>query len=131
MPVVTVKEAPCLMTVYRVIRGIHIQDNLLRRRLMRLQKYIHQQRIHRHKIRHYLLVTVLTIRLTRRRQLQPIQRAIARQRLTPSDARTRPAPVISVTSHSNASNRSRHNSADLDAVPLIVVSINRGRMVSD
>ena len=77
MPVVPVKKAAPLVTVYRVIGGIHIQDNLLRRCLIRLQKHLDQQRIHRHKIRHRLLVTLVGAALLRR-QLQPVQRALAR-----------------------------------------------------
>lgn len=72
------KEAPFLMPVSGIIRRIHIQNDLGRRRVVGLQKKIHQQIVHRLRMRHNLLVTACRISI-QRGSLQTVQRALARQ----------------------------------------------------
>ena len=80
VPVVAVEEPPLLVPVHRIVRGVQIQDDLGRRFAMGLEKHLHQQAVHRRLVHRDLLVAFL---LAHRfpRQLQPVQRALARQGL--------------------------------------------------
>ena len=78
MPVIAVEETPFLMSMQRIIRRIHIQNDLRRCRIMGLQKKINQQLIHRLRMRHNLLVAARRSGIPWC-QLQAVQRALARQ----------------------------------------------------
>ena len=92
VPVVAVKEPPLLVPMDRIVRGVQIQNDLWRRFSMGLEKDLHQQAIHCRLVHRDLLVAFL---LAHRfsRQLQAIQRALARQGLAlvalPRPARSR------------------------------------------
>ena len=47
--VIAVEEAPFLMAVQRVVGGVEIEDDLLRRAAVRLQKQIDEQRLDRRR----------------------------------------------------------------------------------
>ena len=84
--VVAVEEAPLLVAVERVVGGVEIQHDLLRRLVMRVQEEPRRRTDRPPRCPRDLLVAV---RLGGDRQppLQPIQRALARQRLAPIRAR--------------------------------------------
>ena len=48
--VIAVEEAPLLMPVQRVVGGVEIEDDLLRRSLVRLQEQRHRQRLDRRRV---------------------------------------------------------------------------------
>ncbi len=74
--VVAVEEPPFLLAVQRIVGGVEIEDDLLRRALVSLEKQINQQRFHRRAV-----VTDLVIEARRRlRPLQTIERRLAGHR---------------------------------------------------
>ena len=78
VPVVAVEKAPFLLAVQRVVGGIDIEHDAHGRPRVGLDEQVDQQRIERRRVIAHLLVAV---RLRARpRQLQPVQRALARQR---------------------------------------------------
>ena len=110
VPIIAVKESPFLIPVQRIVRAVQVQDDLLRRLAVGLEKNLSQQPVHRGKIQPDLLVALSLLHL-RCRQLQPVQRALARQRLA-LIAFARPAlPVGSAFSASTPSSGSRRNSS--------------------
>ena len=70
------EEPSLLFTVQRQVGGVHVQDDLSRRLLVRFEKHFHQQFIQPVFPECDLLVPVLRTRA----QLHPVQRALARQR---------------------------------------------------
>jgi len=64
----------------RIVGGVQVQYDLLRRLRMRLKKQVHQQRIHRRFVHHDLLVARGRIGVGRGK-LQSVERALARDRL--------------------------------------------------
>ena len=94
--IVAVDEPALLLAMRRVVRGVEIEDDLRRRRCMGLQEQLDEQPLDRR--------TVMTDLVVSRRllpaQLQPVQRALARQRrassLPPSAASTRVVPKLIV-----------------------------------
>ncbi len=70
------EEPPLLLAVQRIIRRIEVENDLLRRPLMRLQEQIDEQLSDRHRI---VADPVITRRLELA-QLQPIERRLARHR---------------------------------------------------
>ena len=79
LPVVAMVEAPLLAAVQRHVGGVQVQHQLLRRRPEALREQLRQQRVEAPEVRHHL--AMLPVQARRRRQLQPVQRALARQRL--------------------------------------------------
>ncbi len=79
--VIAVEESSLLLPMQRIVRGVHVQDHLLRGLRMRFHKHLRQQRVHPCRIGHGLLVPPL--RSLQRGPLQPVQGALARQRLAP------------------------------------------------
>ena len=80
-PVVAVEKPTLLVTVQRIIGRIQVQPNLSRRLAIRLHEYLHQHVVEPIRVGRDSLVSTLR-RLGRLTQLQPIQRARARQRMT-------------------------------------------------
>ena len=78
--VVAVKEPPQLMAVDRIIRGVEVQHDLFRRHGMQTKKCFHKERFDVAMPSDHFLVAALFIG-SNGRQLQPIQRTLARQRL--------------------------------------------------
>lgn len=72
--IVAVEEPPLLRAVDRIVRGIEIEDDLLRRRRMRLQEQIDEQPLDRRSVMANL---VIPARPTHRRMLQPVQRRLS------------------------------------------------------
>ena len=107
MPVIAVKKAPCLMTVYRVIRGIHIKNNLPRRRLIRLHKHLDSiatKSATTCLYRCFKPASPAGVNSNRFNVLLPANG------LPRSDGLTRPAPVRSAPAE-QANTLSRHNSS--------------------
>jgi hypothetical protein len=89
VPIVAVEEAPILLSVDRVVRGVRIYDDLPRRVWVRLEEEIDQQPIQTHGI---VGDPVIALEFEGQgRLLESIQRALARQGAT---AVTRPDPVL-------------------------------------
>ena len=80
--VIAVIEATLLLAVQLIVGGIHVQHDPLRERLVHVQEQIHQQVVDLFRARHDLLIAVLVC-LQRRTQLQPVERALASQRMAP------------------------------------------------
>jgi len=78
--VVAVKEAALLLAVQRVVRGVQIQHDPLGRPSVCLEKELHEQRFDLCLVGDDLLIACLAVRI-RQRQLQPVERALAGQRL--------------------------------------------------
>ncbi len=76
--VIAVEEAPLLRPVHRIIGGIEIEDDLLRRSLVRLQEQVDQQALDGHRIMADLVIAA-RFQLA---QLQSIERRFAGQRCT-------------------------------------------------
>ena len=74
--------APLLLPVQRVMRRVHVQDDLLRLLPLLLQEHVHQQRVEPLGRGHDALVAVLA-GLLGGAQLEPVERARARQRMAP------------------------------------------------
>ena len=74
--VVAVEEAPLLMAMQRIVRGIQVQHDLRRWHPVRLQELLHEQRLDR---RRPIADLVIRPRL-RTAQLQPVQRRLAGHR---------------------------------------------------
>lgn len=72
------EEAPLLMPVQRVVGGIEVKDDLLRRPLVRFQEQRHRQRLDRRRVIGDLVVA----RWFLPAQLQPVQRRLAGHRRT-------------------------------------------------
>jgi hypothetical protein len=75
--VIAVEEATFLMPVQRVVGGVEVQHDLLRRSRMRVQKQRHQQPLDRRAI---VADAVVAAGLRAGRVLQAVQRGLARQR---------------------------------------------------
>lgn len=75
--VIAVKEPPLLMTMQRIIGGVQIQDDLPRRRRMRVEKQLDPQPLDRFGVRADLVIATDPLRGM---QLQTVQRALAGQR---------------------------------------------------
>ena len=74
--VIAVEEAALLMAVQRVVGGVEIEDDLLRRAAMRLDEQVDQQ-----PLDHRRIVADLVIAGRQRpAELQPVQRRLARHR---------------------------------------------------
>jgi hypothetical protein len=71
--VVAMKEAPLLLAMQRIIRGIEVERDPARRRPMRLEKQINEQPVHRRRI----VADLVVARWFRLRQFQPVQRRLA------------------------------------------------------
>jgi len=71
-----VEEAPLLAAVQRVVGGVQVEDNLRRRRAVRLDEQRHEQRLDRRRI----IADLVIERRQRRAQLQPVQRRLAGHR---------------------------------------------------
>lgn len=71
--VVAMKEAPFLLTMQRIIRGIEVERDLAGRRAMRLDEQIDEQFVHRRRI----VADLVVARWLRLRQFQPVQRRFA------------------------------------------------------
>src|ERR1700737_2038167 len=78
----TVEKSAFLVAMHWIIGGIQVQHDLLRRLCLRLDVEIHQQFIHCFLIHDDLLIAGPLIGIGRR-QLQPIQRTLARSGTTP------------------------------------------------
>jgi hypothetical protein len=84
-----VEEPSLLLAVQRVVRRIQIQNDFPGRLRVSLQEQFDQQAIHPVFVQHDLLVTAVG---PLPRQLQPVQRALARQRLARIARPDTPAP---------------------------------------
>ena len=75
--VIAVEEPPLLVPVQGVVRGVQVEDDLLRWLGVRFQEQVHEQGLDGIGI-----VTDLVVarRPARGRMLEPVQRALARQR---------------------------------------------------
>ncbi len=80
--VVTVEEAAQLMTVQRIVGRVEVQHDLLGRPRSQPQERIHQERLDSSMPGRNLLVAARHAG-TRRRQFQPVERALAGQRDAP------------------------------------------------
>lgn len=78
--VVAVEKTRLLLAVQRRVRGVQVQHDFLRRLGLGFQKNIHQQRVQGLR-RVADLVIALRVGLSRRREFQPVQRALTRQGL--------------------------------------------------
>ena len=67
------EEAPFLLAMQRIIRGIEVEGDLGRRRPMRLEKQIDEQPVHCLRI----VADLVVARRLRLRQFQPVQRRFA------------------------------------------------------
>ena len=76
--VIAVEEPSLLLPMQRIVRGVYIQDHLLRRLRMRFHKHLQQQLVHPRRVGHDLLVRAL--RSLQRGPLQSVQGALACQR---------------------------------------------------
>ena len=76
--VVAVEEASLLMPVQRVVGGVEIEDDLLRRPLVHLQEQRHRQRLDRRSVIGDLVIA----RRFALAQFQPVQRRLAGHRRT-------------------------------------------------
>ena len=76
--VVAVEEAAFLMPVQRIVGGVEIEDDLRRRRGMRVEEEIDEQRLDRRRI----VADLVIARRLRPAQLQPVERRFAGQRRT-------------------------------------------------
>ena len=74
-----VEEPTLLLPMQWIVRGVHVQDHLLWRLRMGFHKHLQQERVHPCRVGHGLLVSPL--RSLHRGPLQPVQGALARQRL--------------------------------------------------
>ena len=82
-PVVAMEETALLLAVQRVVRRVKIQNDLFRRLLMGLEKQIRQQPVDALGIGQDLLVAIPFRVVVRLAQLQTVQCARTRQRMTP------------------------------------------------
>ena len=81
--VIAVEEPALLMAVQRIVRGVEVEDDLLRGAAVRVEEQIDEQRLDRGAVVADLVIT----RRLRAAQLQPVQRALAGQRArNPTDA---------------------------------------------
>jgi hypothetical protein len=64
------------MSVQRNVSGVQVEDDLPRRRAMRVEEQVHEQRLDRRAV---VADAVVAARLARRRMFQPVQRALANQ----------------------------------------------------
>jgi hypothetical protein len=76
--VIAVEEASLLMPVQRVVGGVEIEDDLLRRSLVRLQEQCHGQRLDRRRVVSDLVISRRFVSA----QFQPVQRRLAGHRCT-------------------------------------------------
>ena len=74
--VIAVEEAAFLMPVQRIVGGVEIEDDLLRRSLVRLQEQIDEQRLDRRRV----MADLVIARRLGSAQLQPVQRPLAGHR---------------------------------------------------
>src|SRR6516162_9377159 len=74
--VIGIEEAPLLHAMQRIVRRIEVEDDLLGRPRMRLQKHIDQQI----PDRHWIVTDLVVARRLQLAQLQPVERRFARHR---------------------------------------------------
>jgi hypothetical protein len=77
--VVAVEEAAFPMPVQRHVSRVQVEDDLPRRRAMRVEEQVHEQRLDRRAV---MADAVIAAGLTRGRVLQPVQGALAGKRGT-------------------------------------------------
>ena len=87
--VVAVEEPSLLVAVQRVVGGVEIEHDLLRRLRVRVEEEVHEQRLDRRAVVGDPAVAVGF----RRAMLQPVQRALA------SERRAAPVPRLEPTKH--------------------------------
>ena len=75
--IVAVEEPPLLLAVQRVVGGVEVEDDLLRRPLVRLQEQIDEQVGERRRVVTDLVIAVIG---PQRGVLQPVERALAGER---------------------------------------------------
>ncbi len=108
MAIIAVKETALLLAVEWVVGGIQIEHDLRRRIGVRFQKHLDQQAIDGFRLHHDLVIAFLLVHLLPA-QLQPVQRALARQPFAAIRSCLRSSPVGSRTPASTASNGSARN----------------------
>jgi hypothetical protein len=87
--VVAMKEPPLLMPVDRIVSGVEVEHDLLRRLRVGVEEQVHEQRLDRRAVVGDPAVAVGF----RRAMLQPVQRALAGER------RAAPVPRLEPTKH--------------------------------
>jgi site-specific DNA recombinase len=80
LAVVAVEEAPLLVAVHRIVRGVGVDDDSPRGRIVRLQHQLDKESVDRTRVGRHLLVLAVALRILRA-QLHAVERALACQRL--------------------------------------------------
>src|SRR5215471_17964148 len=76
--VISVEEPPLLLTMYRIIRRIEVENDLFRRPLMRLQKQVDKEPLDSNRI----MADLVVARRLQSAQLHPVERRLAGHRRT-------------------------------------------------
>ena len=104
MLVVPVEEPTLLPAVKRIVRGVQVHNDLLRRPSVRIEEHLHKQRLHRLEVQDDLLVATGRISVWSG-QLQAVQRALASQRTTAIPTAPPPAAVGLALAHHSRQQR--------------------------